>query len=177
MAFVLSPNTDEDFVVTSSLFLHSLELVITALFYNPALSLSILARHAWTSQFFTLWFKNLNKLTRVHDRKLSIGAICGVFEVLASGQNEGLEGAEVMLMAGTLGMFKAFPEALLGQSHMSLSLSHSRLLMKMGMQPRLRWNSRLRGEETRMKMMRSRRTKRRLRRRVSHTLSSFDCTY
>lgn len=117
MAILLSKNDDDDFIVTTSLFLHSLEVIITAVFYNPALTLAILDGHDWTQQFFGLWFKYLPKLTRVHDKKMCIAAICVLFEWMAS-QNGGqvpLAQSAGLLVSGALQVFKDLPEALLSE--------------------------------------------------------------
>lgn len=116
MAVVLSTSDDADFTVTSSLFLHSLELVVTAIFYNPALSLAILERHNWTGQLFTLWFKHIPKYTRVHDKKISIGAICGIFEFLAGNESPQLAQGSSQLLVGALLLFRDFPAAIQGAS-------------------------------------------------------------
>ncbi|KAI5474959.1 hypothetical protein MNV49_002143 [Pseudohyphozyma bogoriensis] len=113
MTFVLSNGEDPDFIVTKSLYLHSLELIITAIFYNPALSLAILDRHDWTQRFFATWFKNLSKYSRVHDKKMSIGAICAIFEWLASTNGSApLAQSASQLVVGALQVLKDFPASL-----------------------------------------------------------------
>lgn len=115
MFFVLSDkSTDPNFTVTSALYLHSLELVITAIFYNPSLTLAILDRHGWTPKFFAAWFKNIPKFTRVHDRKLGIGAMCAIFEWLASVGAAPLAQSSSQLVVGALQIFREFPAALNG---------------------------------------------------------------
>lgn len=119
MTCVLSKNDDEIFAVTPSLYLHSLELVITCFFYNTSLSLSILAQSqhpTWTQEFFTAWFKNLAKYSRVHDIRICVGAICEIFEWLAA-NSEKPEGALLLagssqLIVAALKLFKIFPEAM-----------------------------------------------------------------
>lgn len=114
MPFIGSKLTDkdDDFVVTNSLFLHSLNVLITAMLYNPALTLAILDRHDWTQAFFAQWFKNLPKLTRVHDKKISIEAICALFEWLAQNPQAPLAQNAGQLIVGALQIFKDLPEAL-----------------------------------------------------------------
>lgn len=118
MTCVLSPTDNDDFVVTSMLYLHSLELVITSFYYSPALSLAVLEAHSWTAPFFTAWFKNLAKYSRVHDIRLGIGAICEILEFLAG---SGGIGASPLLVQGcsqfvvaALSLFAAFPGAMIG---------------------------------------------------------------
>lgn len=118
MHFILSagaPDVDKDFVVTVPLFLHSLELIITAIFYNPALTLTILDAHDWTRSFFSQWFKHLASFTRVHDRKLGIAAICALLEWLAGLGDAPLAQSSNLLLTAALVLFKGFPEAVLGE--------------------------------------------------------------
>lgn len=111
--FVLSKGEDDDFVVTKTLFLHSLELVILGISYNPQLTIAILDRHDWTQQFFALWFKNLGKYTRVHDKKIILWAICSLFEWLNGvGAGSPLAANAQQLVVGALEVFKNYPRAL-----------------------------------------------------------------
>ncbi|GAA5866795.1 hypothetical protein JCM3774_001803 [Rhodotorula dairenensis] len=113
MSFVLSEGDDDDFVVTTPLFLHSLELVILAVAYNPQLAIAVLDRHDWTQQFFAQWFKSLRKYTRVHDKKIVLWAICSLFEWLNGvGAGSPLAGNATQLVAGALEVFKTYPRAL-----------------------------------------------------------------
>ncbi|GAA5967114.1 hypothetical protein JCM11641_000445 [Rhodosporidiobolus odoratus] len=113
MGFVLSKNEDDDFVVTKTLFLHSLELVILAVSYNSQLTIAILDRHDWTQQFFAQWFKNLGQYTRVHDKKISLWAICALFDWLNGvGAGSPLSGNAGQLVAGALKVFETYPNAL-----------------------------------------------------------------
>ncbi|TKA51096.1 hypothetical protein B0A53_05882 [Rhodotorula sp. CCFEE 5036] len=113
MSFVLSKGDDDDFVVTTPLFLHSLELVILAIAYNSQLTIAILDRHDWTQQFFAQWFKSLRKYTRVHDKKIVLWAICSLFEWLNGvGAGSPLAGNAAQLVAGALEVFKTYPRAL-----------------------------------------------------------------
>ena len=116
MTFLLSKNLDDDFVCTPSLYLHSLSLIIAALQYSPAHALHALSSppppvEPYTTKFLTIWFKNLSKLTRVHDKKLSLSAVCEVLDWLAKG-----DGAENTLagglLVGALQIFKELPAAL-----------------------------------------------------------------
>lgn len=119
MNFVVNagaPETDSSFVITVPLFLHSLELVITSIYYNPAMTLAILDRHDWTQQFFSLWFKHLHNFSRVHDRKLGIAAICALFEWLAGVGDAPLAHNSSQLLGGALKLFKGLPEAIVGAS-------------------------------------------------------------
>ena len=49
--------------------------VINCLYYNPLLTLSVLEGKKATNDFFQAWFQNHTKLSRVHDKKLSVAAL------------------------------------------------------------------------------------------------------
>ncbi|RKF71336.1 putative importin [Golovinomyces cichoracearum] len=55
--------------------IHLMEMIINAIYYNPALTLHALETKGWASKFFSLWFSSIESFTRVHDKKLSIAAI------------------------------------------------------------------------------------------------------
>lgn len=126
MNFVLSKSDDPDFVVTTGLYFHSLELTFTALFYNPGLTLAILDRHGWTQQFFASWFKHLSTLNRVHDIKLSVCAICAVFEWLTQNPDAQLASAAHQLVIGALDMFKHLPSALTKKADLEKEYANGR---------------------------------------------------
>jgi len=47
-------------------------VVVNSMYYNPVLTLEILARNNWTEQFFSVWFQHVSKLPRTFDKKLTI---------------------------------------------------------------------------------------------------------
>ncbi|KDE03158.1 hypothetical protein MVLG_06352 [Microbotryum lychnidis-dioicae p1A1 Lamole] len=114
MKVVLARKTDDpDYTITNSLFLHALEVVVAAVLYNPALTLAILDGHDWTQQFFAVWFKNLARFTRVHDKKMIVSAMCALLEWLAQGGKESpLARNASMVVVGALTVFKDLPGAL-----------------------------------------------------------------
>jgi hypothetical protein len=125
MNVLTSTSTDTDFTVTKSLLLHSLLLIVTCLSYNAALTLSLLSSSpTWTNQFFHIWFKNLNLLTRVHDKKLCIAAISELLEELARQAASG-GGSELMqsvnkFVGGALVVFRDLPESIERKIHIPL---------------------------------------------------------
>ncbi|KAM0788606.1 hypothetical protein ACM66B_001727 [Microbotryomycetes sp. NB124-2] len=112
MSMILSTNDDPNFVVTNSLFLHALLSVVMAMWYNPAMTMTILDAHDWTQQFFAHWFKRLSKLNRVHDKKISIEAICAILEWLVTNPASSLNANVGQIVAGGLVIFSDFAEAL-----------------------------------------------------------------
>lgn len=112
MNVVLFKNSTPDSIVTAPLFLHSLELLVTAIYYNPSQTLALLTLHNWTHQFFTQWFKNLERFTRVHDRKLCLGAICALLEWFGSGGSPELRESVGLLVGAALTVFRTLPMAI-----------------------------------------------------------------
>ncbi|GJN87375.1 hypothetical protein Rhopal_000324-T1 [Rhodotorula paludigena] len=113
MSFVLSTNDDDDFVVTKTLFMHSLELVILCVSYNPQQAIAILDRHDWTQQFFAQWFKALPSYSRVHDKKIILWAICALFDWLNGvGAGSPLSANVAQLLQGAIEVFRTYPDAL-----------------------------------------------------------------
>lgn len=116
MTVLVRTRTDDDFVVTRPLLLHALSLMVTALYYNSAMTLALLSSQpTWTTRFFQIWFKNLDTLERVYDRKLSIAAICAIFTDLATrgdGMDAELVSSANRLLTGALAVFRDLPAAI-----------------------------------------------------------------
>lgn len=66
---------------TTLLKVSSMEVIINALYYNPALAIHVLESKGWTASFFTAWFQAIEKFSRVHDLKLCILALCKLFQI------------------------------------------------------------------------------------------------
>lgn len=56
-----------------------LEIILASLCYNTRATLSILEENSFTQQFFTLWFDNMEKFSRVYDLKLVTMAMISLF--------------------------------------------------------------------------------------------------
>jgi len=110
-SIITRQNESEEPIITNALFLHSLELIVNGLFYNPLLTIAILDHANLTAIFFTKWFANISKFTRVHDRKLGIMAIAAILEVLPSAP-AAISQASTELLVGALTFFKDLPEAI-----------------------------------------------------------------
>lgn len=111
MSIVARGQTSDEPVVTAELHANSLELIVTAVYYNPTITLSILQRTGQVQKFFTLWFKSLPQFTRVHDRKICILAITAM---LTSMPNElaDMTGLVERLANAALTLFDGLPKAL-----------------------------------------------------------------
>lgn len=101
--------------------LANLEVLINAVLYNPALSISVLASAAGPSAprvFFDKWFAAINaadkKLPRVHDKRLSILTLCALMEMDEAAVPHELKDGWPGLVSGVLRIFKEWPKALEG---------------------------------------------------------------
>ncbi|KAL1924145.1 uncharacterized protein VTP21DRAFT_7180 [Calcarisporiella thermophila] len=103
----LAPNS----IKTREFRIHCLEVVVNALYYNPSLTLGILERNQWTQGFFSMWFANFDKFARVHDKKLSIVAICAILETPTEHIPPTLQAAWPQILGGILTMFQSLPQA------------------------------------------------------------------
>jgi hypothetical protein len=70
-------------------------------------------------KFFDTWFAAIgdhNKMPRVHDKKLSIMALCALLEMPAGAVPETLKDGWAGIVGGVLKIFKDLPEAIEGAS-------------------------------------------------------------
>ena len=114
MSFLKRTDFDEEPIVTTSLYLHCLEVIVNALFYNAQLTISLLDLGGQTAFFFHQWLKKINKFYRVHDRKLSIMAIISMLHVLPVVSNSLGEGLYHLLVVAVK-MFNGLPRAVSGR--------------------------------------------------------------
>ncbi|KAF9161693.1 hypothetical protein DFQ26_004323 [Actinomortierella ambigua] len=87
------------------------EVVMNSLYYNAAETLRILEANGWTQRFLNVWFSNLERFSRVHDKKLSIFALCSVLAVPVEQLPPALQGNWPMVLNGILGNFEGLPLA------------------------------------------------------------------
>ncbi|KAI8978716.1 ARM repeat-containing protein [Trametes punicea] len=101
---------------TNALRLANLNVLVNAILYNPAATLHILeqAGPGTARKFFDKWFESIkleNRLPRVHDKKLSIMALCALMEVdpanIPNSIKEGFHG----IVSGALKLFQEYPKA------------------------------------------------------------------
>ncbi|CAG8437081.1 2268_t:CDS:10 [Funneliformis mosseae] len=67
-------------ISSSSFKFYCIEAVVNCIYYNPLLTLHILEERNLTQAFFSIWFENINKFSRVHDKKLVIVTLCSLME-------------------------------------------------------------------------------------------------
>lgn len=92
--------------------IHLIEVVINAIYYNPQLTLSILEMNGMTNKFFSLWFSNIENLTRVHDKKLSISAILSLLSIPAQSVPVSVQQGWPRLLHGLVKLFQTLPQAM-----------------------------------------------------------------
>ncbi|KAK3710808.1 Nonsense-mediated mRNA decay protein 5 [Vermiconidia calcicola] len=92
--------------------IHLMEMVINAVYYNPRLSLNVLEANAWTNKFFSMWFSSIDSFTRVHDKKLSIGAITALLTLRADEVPQSVQQGWPRLLQGIVRLFQTLPAAL-----------------------------------------------------------------
>ncbi|KAI6098151.1 armadillo-type protein [Pisolithus sp. B1] len=96
--------------------LANMEVLINTVYYNPTAALHLLENHKPGSSrvFFDKWFAIINvdsKLPTVHDKKLSILALCKLLEVNVSLVPEVLRVGWPGIVTGALNIFKSLPQA------------------------------------------------------------------
>ncbi|CAG8526480.1 11131_t:CDS:10 [Ambispora gerdemannii] len=90
---------------------YCIEVVVNALFYNPLITLRILEERGLTQGFFTIWFNNLDKFTRVHDKKLVIVTLCTLIAIPVEQLPSTLLAGWPQVLEGILSTFKSLPKA------------------------------------------------------------------
>lgn len=91
---------------------HLMETVINAIYYDPRLSLNVLEANGWTNKFFSMWFSSIDSFTRVHDKKLSIGAIIALLTLRPDEVPHSVQQGWPRLLQGIVRLFQTLPAAL-----------------------------------------------------------------
>lgn len=108
---------DED--QTPSLRLANLEVLINSVLYNPSAALHLMEAYkpGMARSFFERWFVAINGdgLPRVHDKRLSIVALCALLEMPPDVVPESLRDGWHGIVGGILKTFKGLPKAIEGQ--------------------------------------------------------------
>ncbi|KAG0364031.1 hypothetical protein BGZ54_007909, partial [Gamsiella multidivaricata] len=74
--------------------------------------------NGWTQRFFEVWFANLDKFSRVHDKKLSIFALCAIINVPVEQLPATLQSAWPQVLNGIIRNFEGLPTALAKRKEM-----------------------------------------------------------
>lgn len=92
--------------------IHLMEMVINAIYYSPVLALRTLESNGMTNKFFSSWFSNIENLTRVHDKKLSIAAISSLLTLRADEVPSSVQLGWPRLLQGVVRLFQTLPAAM-----------------------------------------------------------------
>ncbi|KYG45707.1 hypothetical protein M433DRAFT_66708 [Acidomyces richmondensis BFW] len=92
--------------------IHLMEMVINAIYYNPRLALNVLEANGWTNKFFSFWFSSIDSFTRVHDKKLSIGAITALLTLRSDEVPQSVRQGWPRLLQGIVRLFQTLPAAM-----------------------------------------------------------------
>ncbi|KAI8603528.1 armadillo-type protein [Dissophora ornata] len=101
----------EEGIQTVEFRVQATEVVMNALYYNAAVTLRLLEENGWTQRFFDVWFSNLDKFSRVHDKKLSIFALCAILQVPVDQLPSTLQSGWPLVLNGLLRNFEGLPDA------------------------------------------------------------------
>ncbi|KAF9140555.1 hypothetical protein BGX30_006367, partial [Mortierella sp. GBA39] len=101
----------EEGIQTVEFRVQALEVVMNALYYNAPVTLRLLEENGWTQRFLTVWFTNLDKFSRVHDKKLSIFALCSILNVPVAQLPPALQSGWPQILNGILTNFEGLPVA------------------------------------------------------------------
>ena len=92
--------------------IYLMEMIINAIYYNPIMALRTLETNGWTNKFFSSWFSNIEGLSRVHDKKLSIVAISGLLTLRADEVPSSVQQGWPRLLQGVVRLFQTLPAAM-----------------------------------------------------------------
>ncbi|KAI0079480.1 ARM repeat-containing protein [Panus rudis PR-1116 ss-1] len=102
---------------TSALKLANLDVLVNCVLYNPAAALHIIEaiQPGASRTFFNTWFETINRvggLPRVHDKKVTIMAICTLLELDPAAVPDAVKDGWPGIVAGALHVFKDLPKAI-----------------------------------------------------------------
>ncbi|KAK4050929.1 Nonsense-mediated mRNA decay protein 5 [Microbotryomycetes sp. JL221] len=106
------------FIITKPLFLHCLLNLVMCICYNTSMTLIFLQNQTQEQEnlqiFLNEWFKSLNQLNRVHDKKILIQSVCCFLNWLQLNQNSSnlINNVDEFLKMALI-VFKDFPQALI----------------------------------------------------------------
>ncbi|KAG0308818.1 hypothetical protein BGZ98_006751 [Dissophora globulifera] len=100
-----------DRIQTVEFRVQAIEVVMNCLYYNPSVTLRLLEENGWTQRYLEVWFASLDKFTRVHDRKLSIVALCSILSVPVEQLPPALQSGWPQVLNGILSNFQGLPIA------------------------------------------------------------------
>ncbi|KAG6898392.1 hypothetical protein C0992_004102 [Termitomyces sp. T32_za158] len=126
--FISTALSQLDKTQTASLRLANLEVLVNAVLYNPSAALHIMESSGKARTFFDRWFAAINGddlLPRVHDKKLSILALCSLLEMTQAAVPQSLQSGWPGILGGILTIFKDLPKAIASRKVLEESLEVS----------------------------------------------------
>ncbi|KAG6856227.1 hypothetical protein H0H87_006321 [Tephrocybe sp. NHM501043] len=123
--FIETALSQLDKTQTASLRLANLEVLINTVLYNPSAALHLMESAGKGRYFFDRWFAAINGddlLPRVHDKKLSILALCSLLELDPAAVPHSLQSGWPGIVAGILTIFKDLPKAVAARKALEESL-------------------------------------------------------
>ncbi|EMD40235.1 hypothetical protein CERSUDRAFT_112428 [Gelatoporia subvermispora B] len=116
-----------DAAQTNALRLANLEVLVNTVLYNPAAALHLMEtyRQGAARVFFDKWFEAINsdkKLPRVHDKKLSIVALCALLEMDPGAVPDSVKEGWPGIVSGALQIFKDLPKAIAARKELEEAL-------------------------------------------------------
>ncbi|KAL6303891.1 ARM repeat-containing protein [Sparassis latifolia] len=113
---------------TTALRLANLEVLINTVLYNPAAALHLMESHrpGISRVFFDKWFAAINNekgLPRVHDKKLSIMALCALLEMDPSAIPDLVKEGWPGIVSGALHLFRELPRAIAARQELQEAFS------------------------------------------------------
>ncbi|EEB08535.1 karyopherin [Schizosaccharomyces japonicus yFS275] len=89
-----------------------IEVIVNALCYNALATLQVLEAHQWTAPFFTLWFNDIGRFARVHDKKISMLAIVSLLSLPNEQVPPSLQSGWCQMLQVILTLLASLPEAM-----------------------------------------------------------------
>ncbi|KAK9463087.1 armadillo-type protein [Lipomyces oligophaga] len=108
----LSVKDGQEDLKQNSYLVSILEIIINCMYYNPRLAFIALESRGQAGNFFDLWFNNIPKLTRVHDKRLSIMAILSIIMMQPNEVPESIRSGIPQFLHGLVLLLQTLPDAL-----------------------------------------------------------------
>jgi hypothetical protein len=127
VTIAMSHLSDPQEIKVKSYRIHLIEMVINSVYYNPQLTLQALEMSNNTNKFFSHWFSNIDSMSRVHDKKLSICAILSLLNVPAQSVPASIQPGWPKLLHGLSKLYLTLPQAI--KSKLTRNNLESRMML------------------------------------------------
>ncbi|KTW31201.1 uncharacterized protein T551_01274 [Pneumocystis jirovecii RU7] len=92
--------------------IYFIEVIISAIYYNSLITLQYLENCGWIEQFFNFWFSDIDRFSRVCDKKLSIVAICSFLSLSIDQIPKCIQKELSWIFREQLKLFQTLPQAI-----------------------------------------------------------------